>query len=391
MKNIQIKSALILLIITVFGCGKNDDDGSSNLAPEAFELIGVTNGAIQVGLFPTFSWNQAVDPENDDISYGLIIDSEMQPTTIAETNISGNSVTISNRLKLFTTYYWKIRATDTFGNTTESETFSFTTRNIGISSTPLVENAAFSGRSNHSTAVFNDNLYLFTGSIGISRLSDSWTSSNGEDWILNNNNLVFAPRNSQTNLAFNNKLWVIGGSNGNRFNDVWSSSNGANWTLETNAADFSRRSLHASVVFDNKIWVIGGLASTRANDVWSSSDGVDWSLSNPSASFSPRSSHSCVVLNDKLWVIGGFDGTSLLNDVWSSSDGINWFESSNNAPFSTNRHSKAVVLDDKIWAFGEGSVNQITSLWYSTDGNNWTMAIEILPIPFRFWVFRKRF
>ncbi|WP_026755628.1 hypothetical protein [Sediminibacter sp. Hel_I_10] len=387
MKNIQIKSALILLIITLFGCGKNDDDGSSNLAPEAFELIGVTNGAIEVGLFPTFSWNDAIDPENDEISYSLIIDSEMQPTTIAETNISGNSVTISNRLKLFTTYYWKIRATDTFGNTTESETFSFTTRNIGISSTPLVENAGFSARENHNTIVFENELYVIHGDDGFlfTDLNDVWTSYDGQNWTLKNNNTVFEGRSSPSTIVFDDELWLIGGQSGLVIydSDVWRSSNGSNWSLVTSAAPFTGRSGHSSVVFNDKIWVVGG-GYPLNNDVWSSSDGINWALETASAQFSTRLYHSLVVFDNKMWVIGGLlSNTDYATDVWSSTDGVNWVESSNNAPFSTNSKSTSVVLDDKLWVFGPGSIGGSNNLWHTTDGNNWTLAVENVPFSSR--------
>lgn len=383
MKNIPIKTVLLLLILSGFGCSKNNDDGPSNLAPEVFELIGVTNGAIQVGLFPTFSWNEAIDPENDEINYSLIIDSEMQPTTIAETNISDNSVTISNRLKLLTTYYWKIRATDSAGNTTESETYSFTTRNIGVSSNPLVENAAFTDRAYHSTAIFDGNFYVINGTEG-PYFNDIWTSSNGADWILNNSNVAFSARCCQTSVVFNNKIWIIGGStNSGNVNDVWSSSNGSNWSLENSDAAFSPRAFHESVVFNNKIWVIGG-GLPRTNDVWSSSDGINWSLDSPTTPFSPRYQHSCIVFDNKIWIIGGFTGMGLSsNDVWSSSDGVTWVESTNNAPFYEGYAAECVVLDDKIWIIGAGSALGTTSLWYSNDGNNWILAIEDLPLPFR--------
>ena len=72
-------------------------------------------------------------------------------------------------------------------------------------------------------------------------------------------------RDRHTTAVFNNKLWVIGG---NLKNDVWCSSDGVNWIQATASAPWSGRGGHTTAVFNNKLWVIGGSDGRRKNDVW---------------------------------------------------------------------------------------------------------------------------
>jgi dihydrofolate reductase len=120
-------------------------------------------------------------------------------------------------------------------------------------------------------------------------------------------------------LAFDDKMWVIGGkTDSGEKNDVWSSTNGISWTTTTDKADFSARVGHQSVVFDEKMWVIGGFADSNKNDVWSSTDGISWTTATDEAAFSGRDDHQSVVFDEKIWVIGGDDNLDRQNDIWYS-------------------------------------------------------------------------
>lgn len=86
-------------------------------------------------------------------------------------------------------------------------------------------------------------------------------------------------------------MWIIGGqttagSAGKSVtNEIWRSADGVTWTRVTPIGTiFSPRDRHAAVAFNNKLWVVGGWdefpglggTGTRFNDVWSSPDGVNW-------------------------------------------------------------------------------------------------------------------
>jgi hypothetical protein len=77
--------------------------------------------------------------------------------------------------------------------------------------------------------------------------------------------------------VYKNRMWVIGGfdyfvtNQTHPFvNDVWSSSDGVQWKRETVNASWHARDLHSCVAFNNRLWIMGG-GSTEGNynDVWS--------------------------------------------------------------------------------------------------------------------------
>jgi len=375
---LNIKPSLIILLLLVLGIiGCSKDDKPTNQAPEAFTLIAVTNGAIGVDVKPTFSWNAAIDPDGDTVSYQLLMDGDSNPTTSIVSNISETNFTIAERLPLTENLFWKVVATDTQGNTSASNTFSFTTRDLRIPATPVTANANFSGRSKHTSVVFNNKMWVIGGIGDTGRLNDVWQSTDGMTWSQVTAEASFSRRQIHTSVVFKNKMWVIGGSDvTGRLNDVWQSTDGVTWTQVTANAPFAKRSSHTSVVFDDKLWVIGGSdrvngENIKFNDVWQSSDGINWAQVTAEAPFSKRSSHTSVVFDNKIWVIGGFDGNSdRLNDVWQSSDGMTWAQVTAEAPFSKRNLHTTVVFDDKMWVI-DGLHDDDDDVWQSSDGINW--------------------
>ena len=133
MKNLFKYITVILITITIFNCSKNDDEGAApNQAPEAFALIAVTNNDTGVDVKPNFSWQEAVDPENDAVSYSLYVGNEADPTTLLAENISSTNYQPTERLLMYANYNWKVVAKDSKGGTTTSNTFSFSTRGLNM-------------------------------------------------------------------------------------------------------------------------------------------------------------------------------------------------------------------------------------------------------------------
>ena len=114
-------------------------------------------------------------------------------------------------------------------------------------------------------------------------------------------------RSGHTSLIYNNKMWILGGFDGtNNFNDIWDSTDGINWQQATGSAGWSARSGHTSLVYDDKMWVIGGWnGSHNLNDIWDSTDGINWKQATRSAGWSIRNGHTSLVYDDKMWVLGG--------------------------------------------------------------------------------------
>lgn len=68
-----------------------------------------------------------------------------------------------------------------------------------------------------------------------------------------------------------------------------------NWAEATNNPPFSIRSRHSAIAFDGKLWVIGGYHAVSENDVWFTTDGVNWTEATSNAAFLERDSHQSLV------------------------------------------------------------------------------------------------
>jgi len=262
---------------------------------------------------------------------------------------------------------------------------------IGVTWTQATPNANWSARLYHTSIAFNNKMWVMGGWDGDYLCNDAWHSTDGFNWTQATANAGWSTRYLHTSVVFDNKIWVIGGHDNisGMNNDVWYSSDGVNWTQATANAGWSARERHTSVVFDNKIWVMGGRSPANyKNDVWYSSDGINWTQATANAGWSARSSHTSVAFDNKIWVMGGSDASGRRNDVWYSADGINWTQATANAGWSTRYAPTSIVFDNKMWMMG-GACNDTPNfrndIWYSSDGVTWTQATAYAGWPGRGW------
>lgn len=234
-------------------------------------------------------------------------------------------------------------------------------------------------KSSHSLASFHGKLWLLGGSdYQDAWQAEIWSSSDGASWVLETGDDQWFRRHGHTTVTLDGRIWVMGGwwwrgnhpqAGPDEFRDVWSSSNGRSWQRHTESAGWGKRAHHASVAFNGRLWVMGGEAlGVTYNDVWSSADGVTW-VNHSTAPWSKRSGHAAVVFNNRMWVIGGTDGG---NEVWSSPDGLAWTLETASPGFSARFWHGAAVLNGRIWVAG-GTAGG-TDVWSSADGVNWTLA-----------------
>ena len=247
------------------------------------------------------------------------------------------------------------------------------------------QDAGFQARADHTSVVFNDRMWIIGGTNSATIRNDTWSSADGVMWTLVNGSAEFPKRTDAASVVFNNRIWIIGGSSGaDSLNDTWSSPDGKIWTLTNASAEFPARSLHTATVYDNKMWVIGGWTSEFKNDTWSSSDGNIWTRTNASVEFPARSRHTTVVFDNFLWTIGGYDGT-YLNDTWKSSDGDVWTVINAAPAFPGRSDHTTTVFNGNMWVTGGQDLSEKRNdTWYSSNGNIWTLANASPAFPARY-------
>jgi hypothetical protein len=163
----------------------------------------------------------------------------------------------------------------------------------------------------HMVASFQGALWVLGGQTNgldpLSAVNDVWRSiDGGANWSLVTAAAPWSARglaNSGQGLpTFNNLLWLMGGGTyaATFLNDVWSF-DGTTWTLVTAAATWSGRQYNSFLAWDGRLWAIGGVGAGPVNfkDVWISTNGITWL----EKTISPwRTSHAdgIVALSDRI-------------------------------------------------------------------------------------------
>lgn len=130
--NSYIKYTGILLcsmLLLFAGCSKSEPE-PENRPPSSFSLTEVPNGATDVRLQPQLEWEDATDPDGDQVTYQIYLDTQNSPQTSIANNLGMSTFSIEEALQPATIYHWKVIAKDINGKTTESDISSFTTRGL---------------------------------------------------------------------------------------------------------------------------------------------------------------------------------------------------------------------------------------------------------------------
>jgi hypothetical protein len=248
--------------------------------------------------------------------------------------------------------------------------------------TSMLSAEKFEVRTGEATVVFNNQLFLIggytTGDVQISReyKSDVWMSKDGDEWLEVSEAAQFSPRSGHQLIVRDNKLWLIGGSNGaNIHNDVWVSENGKDWTEINQNTPFSMRTHFEAFTLNNELFIAGGytLHGEKLNDLWRSTDGINWSLVT-NFSLAEASNSPFIVMGD----IGSQTAYLLGDKIYSSTNGTQWIEI-DDAPITTGfTNREAALINGEIWLFtytfeyfGSRGHKNISRVYKSTDALSW--------------------
>ncbi len=172
----------------------------------------------------------------------------------------------------------------------------------------------FAKRLYHGCVVFQGKLWVIGGlsdSENEPFLNDIWSSGDGIRWNLAAKNAPFQERYGHGCAVFNDHIVVLGGFNDavgkqQSFRDVWQSANGSDWTLTTDAAPFSKDQFHAVLAFDNRLWAIGGYGrdtgTDRFTDIFFTLNGSSWTDLTPGLQGSDRFFCTAAPLGNRILI-----------------------------------------------------------------------------------------
>ncbi len=212
---------------------------------------------------------------------------------------------------------------------------------------------------------------------------DVWSSTDGRIWTLEASGLAWL--NSSVITVLNGSLWIV--DTWDHPGTVWNSPDGVNWTQVAAGAQWAPRLACLVVAFQDKLWILGGsdaeTQQTYYNDIWNSPDGLHWNqVGAGGTAWGPRVPHGTVFQN-KLWVLGGaifpLNGDTIwLHDAAYTFDGGTWEGVDADGVGYGNEFN---VFDGQLWDMnrsydtgGEWEYEQVyyrNEVWRSLDAAHW--------------------
>jgi len=211
-------------------------------------------------------------------------------------------------------------------------------------------------------------------------------------WEMATSPAPFPKRDAHATIEFHDKLWLIGGLNGEparvrpeyieywratHLSDIWLSTDAREWTLVTNNTPWGgERSLELEV-FHDALWLFGGWSPVGgySTHYWKTTDGEHWEKVITTTAPPAREGAPIVTFKDRLWMFGGvnFDTRKDLNDVWSSADGITWEQATSTIPWAGRYDHAVSAYNGKLWLTGGVQLGGkiLDDEWMSSDGSHW--------------------
>lgn len=174
----------------------------------------------------------------------------------------------------------------------------------------------------YGACAHNNKLFVLGGQEELSLdfgLTDIWSSADGITWTQIAKDKTFLGKNiAGSVVSFNGKIWVIGGGYYDHpdpaicwTNHVYSSPDGITWKQEPDAPWAGRQ--YADVcVWDNKLWMVGGNNGDNLTDIWYLKKDGTWVPFEAPAEYTGRHATAVGIYNNNLVITCGNDQ----NDCW---------------------------------------------------------------------------
>ena len=238
--------------------------------------------------------------------------------------------------------------------------------------------APFVARWAHQVVVFNDRMYLISGSLTGNNLSkEVWSSADGAIWNRETNALPFAGNTQSIHaMVFNDEIRIF--ELNNTITNSYSSANGRDWRSVTINGNSLRRVSHEMSTLGARLILTGGLRVPSPQriygDVWESSNGSDWTQT-ANGGYGDKTNHRVAELGGTLYMTGGTSNfVDFTSDVHSSTDGRTWSDVTADGGFPGRGNHEMVAFNDRLYVIGGATTSRrLADVWTSADrGRNWT-------------------
>lgn len=243
----------------------------------------------------------------------------------------------------------------------------------------ITKEGEFGAIKDHELVKFDGAMWIIGGnSSNYSFVNETWKSTNGIDWVLDRGEKLAPIQLKRSHVVeFDSKLWMLTGTNQDvsEFYTAQQVDGSLQWDKVEVELPFTSRVNHQLLAYDNQLWVLGGTSyygNTVYTDVWSSTNGIDWEQKTSNwdlvAYEMDIKFHRAAVFDGKMWVTGGTSNTNLSSTVIAySDDGITWTKV-NGSGVARLGHDVAVT-DDKLLIYPGGQSNQLGHVYYIQAGS----------------------
>ncbi|KPM32787.1 Kelch repeats protein [Croceitalea dokdonensis DOKDO 023] len=171
----------------------------------------------------------------------------------------------NHKMLVFDNKMWIIGGRDIADSYSRNQVWNSTD---GTNWQKVTDDAGFNMNGSEFT-VFQNKIWR-VGSFNDTRI---YSTIDGEVWTLQTDNAPYGQRHNHSITVWDDKIWLLSGSDNAtnelvELDDVWFSEDGVNWQLAAKNAGYTASAFHTSVTYANKIWKIAGSGGFQSFEVW---------------------------------------------------------------------------------------------------------------------------
>ncbi|MEP6765581.1 MAG: hypothetical protein ABJB66_14800 [Gemmatimonadaceae bacterium] len=168
---------------------------------------------------------------------------------------------------------------------------------------------------------------------------------------------------------------------------TWTSTDGTTWTKSALPFSGTNAAYLPYLKHDGATYVFGShkgnyLKYELDNTVRKTTDYKTWTTVGRSSTLPKLIFYGTASFRGAMWIVGGYDGKESQSSVWRSTDGLNWTLAVARAPWSPRNGAKTFIFRDRLYIIGGSLIDKpdANDVWSSADGVNWVQETnEVAP------------